>query len=68
MGLLCVQENASDRPTMSDVISMFNNETISLSTPKKPAFSIGRRDMDAEIPKLDICSVYTVSMSEVEGR
>ncbi|CAH1427287.1 unnamed protein product [Lactuca virosa] len=30
VALLCVQENALDRPKMSDVISMLNNDTMSL--------------------------------------
>lgn len=30
IGLLCVQESADDRPTMSDVVSMLNNESMIL--------------------------------------
>ncbi|KAJ4850532.1 hypothetical protein Tsubulata_041998 [Turnera subulata] len=37
IGLLCVQESAADRPTMSDVVFMLNNET-TLPSPNKPAF------------------------------
>ncbi|XP_060669822.1 cysteine-rich receptor-like protein kinase 10 [Ziziphus jujuba] len=33
VGLLCVQESAEDRPTMSDVVSMFSNERTSLPRP-----------------------------------
>ncbi|XP_058090964.1 receptor-like serine/threonine-protein kinase SD1-8 [Magnolia sinica] len=40
VALLCVQEHAADRPTMSDVVSMLGNETIALPTPKQPAFSL----------------------------
>nr|XP_048323283.1 uncharacterized protein LOC107428940 [Ziziphus jujuba var. spinosa] len=39
VGLLCVQENADDRPTMSDVVSILSNEGMSLPTPKQPAYS-----------------------------
>ena len=28
IGLLCVQENAANRPTMSDVVAMRSNESI----------------------------------------
>ncbi|XP_059658856.1 receptor-like serine/threonine-protein kinase SD1-8 [Cornus florida] len=42
VGLLCVQESATDRPTMSEVISMLGNETMSLPAPKQPAFFTGR--------------------------
>lgn len=38
VGLLCVDENAADRPTMSDVISMLTNESMELPKPKKPAY------------------------------
>ena len=35
--LLCVQEHAIDRPTMSTVVFMLGNET-HLPSPKQPAF------------------------------
>ncbi|XP_062014792.1 uncharacterized protein LOC133731435 [Rosa rugosa] len=41
IGLLCVQEDAYDRPTMSSAILMLKSETVNLSQPGKPAFSIG---------------------------
>ncbi|KDP20844.1 hypothetical protein JCGZ_21315 [Jatropha curcas] len=37
IGLLCVQENAMDRPTMLEVVLMLSSET-PLPTPKQPAF------------------------------
>ncbi|XP_050248116.1 G-type lectin S-receptor-like serine/threonine-protein kinase At4g03230 isoform X6 [Quercus robur] len=43
IGLLCVQHDPSDRPTMSIVIKMLDGETVNLPTPKQPAFFI-RRD------------------------
>ncbi|KAJ4981239.1 hypothetical protein NE237_032076 [Protea cynaroides] len=42
VGLLCVQENALDRPTMSNVVVMLRSESLSLPQPQKPAFSTGR--------------------------
>ncbi|KAL9441370.1 hypothetical protein AB3S75_019955 [Citrus x aurantiifolia] len=41
VALLCVQENAADRPTMLNVVSMINNENDSLRSPKEPAFAKG---------------------------
>ncbi|KAB1226371.1 hypothetical protein CJ030_MR1G020588 [Morella rubra] len=38
IGLLCVQEQATDRPTMLDVLFMLGNET-TISSPNKPAFN-----------------------------
>ncbi|XP_035547649.1 G-type lectin S-receptor-like serine/threonine-protein kinase CES101 [Juglans regia] len=43
VGLLCVQEFAVDRPTMSDVISMLTNEYLPLPIPKQAAFSTQRQ-------------------------
>ncbi|KAJ6999636.1 hypothetical protein NC653_010388 [Populus alba x Populus x berolinensis] len=37
IGLLCVQESAMDRPSMSDVVFMLSNDT-TLPSPKQPAF------------------------------
>ncbi|XP_062162252.1 cysteine-rich receptor-like protein kinase 44 isoform X2 [Alnus glutinosa] len=38
IGLLCVQENVANRPTMASVLLMLNDDSIILSVPKKPAF------------------------------
>ncbi|RWR76035.1 G-type lectin S-receptor-like serine/threonine-protein kinase [Cinnamomum micranthum f. kanehirae] len=38
IGLLCVQENSADRPTMASVVSMFISETTTLQPPQQPAF------------------------------
>ena len=39
IGLICVQDNAVDRPTMPDVIFMLNSETDG-PQPKQPIFTI----------------------------
>ncbi|CAH2056714.1 unnamed protein product [Thlaspi arvense] len=41
VGLLCVQEDAYDRPTMSSVAVMLKSETVTLCQPEKPAFFAG---------------------------
>ncbi|KAL5579780.1 hypothetical protein UlMin_012222 [Ulmus minor] len=41
IGLLCVQEYASDRPTMSEVVSMLGND-VALSPPTRPALRFKR--------------------------
>ncbi|XP_057738317.1 cysteine-rich receptor-like protein kinase 10 [Arachis stenosperma] len=43
IGLLCVQEDAVDRPTMSTVVVMLASETMTLPSPNHPAFSVGRK-------------------------
>ncbi|KAL1196355.1 Cysteine-rich receptor-like protein kinase 40 [Cardamine amara subsp. amara] len=55
IGLLCVQENATKRPTMSSVIVWLGSETIPIPTPKAPAFTINQYQSEDG----------TMSMSEV---
>ncbi|KAK2995324.1 hypothetical protein RJ640_001846 [Escallonia rubra] len=47
VGLLCVQESATDRPTMSEVISMLSHDTVPLPAPKQPAFFTGRKEPES---------------------
>ncbi|XP_050379933.1 uncharacterized protein LOC126797337 [Argentina anserina] len=42
VGLLCVQEDPVDRPTMSNVITLLDSETAIPATPKQPAFFLRR--------------------------
>ncbi|XP_050367391.1 cysteine-rich receptor-like protein kinase 25 [Argentina anserina] len=46
IGLLCVQEKANDRPTMSSVLLMLKSESISLTKPERPAFITGGSSND----------------------
>ncbi|XP_073266469.1 cysteine-rich receptor-like protein kinase 34 [Populus alba] len=43
IGLLCVQDNVADRPTMAAVVLMLSNSSFTLHIPSKPAFFISRR-------------------------
>ncbi|KAG6717795.1 hypothetical protein I3842_04G118000 [Carya illinoinensis] len=38
IAFLCVQEDPSDRPNMSNIITMLDSETATIPTPKQPAF------------------------------
>ena len=49
IGLLCVEENPQDRPTMSTVIVMLGSESIPLPEPKHPAFSVAKFMLMEEI-------------------
>ncbi|CAN7123936.1 unnamed protein product [Brassica rapa subsp. narinosa] len=40
IGLLCVQENATKRPTMSSVIVWLGSENITIALPRAPAFTM----------------------------
>ncbi|XP_073224240.1 cysteine-rich receptor-like protein kinase 10 isoform X3 [Cicer arietinum] len=48
IGLLCVQEDAIDRPNMSNVVVMLASDTMTLPNPNHPAFSVGRRVREDE--------------------
>jgi hypothetical protein len=70
IGLLCVQESPTDRPTMPDVVSMISNELAHLPKPNQPAFTTGRDMMDTN-PTIDIagnCSNNSVTISTMEAR
>ncbi|CAL5429364.1 unnamed protein product [Camellia sinensis] len=71
VGLLCVQESATDRPTMSDVISMLSNETMVLPAPKQPAFFTGRNVPNMMTSKEGTskdCSLNNLTISIMEAR
>ncbi|KAK7842559.1 cysteine-rich receptor-like protein kinase 25 [Quercus suber] len=67
IGLLCVQEDASDRPTMSALVVMLKSETVSLSPPERPAFSMGRFTENNETDP-DCLSVSGLSISSIRPR
>ncbi|CAB4313744.1 unnamed protein product [Prunus armeniaca] len=68
IGLLCVQEDADDRPTMSYVVVMLKSETVTLSPPEKPAFSTGRFADHCEMRADHIISINEQSVSDVVPR
>ncbi|XP_058073039.1 receptor-like serine/threonine-protein kinase SD1-8 isoform X1 [Magnolia sinica] len=70
MGLLCVQESARDRPTMSNVVSMLSNKMATLANPKRPAFFLGRRGFEENSSKsrTENCSNNDVTISVIEAR
>ncbi|MFS8030945.1 putative protein kinase RLK-Pelle-DLSV family [Helianthus anomalus] len=84
IGLLCVQENVSDRPTMSSVVLMLNSHSLSLPVPAEPAFFVNSNTFHRyastlvwsndsakhKIPKPTSpqCSVNDVSMSVIVPR
>ncbi|XP_075643301.1 G-type lectin S-receptor-like serine/threonine-protein kinase At1g67520 isoform X1 [Castanea sativa] len=70
IGLLCVEDSAIDRPTMSDVISMLTNESLALPSPKKPAFSFARKAIEAHLSdkESETQSIYGLSISNIVAR
>ena len=70
VGLLCVQDQATDRPTMIDVVSFLANETIQLSTPKQPAFFINTitKELDVFENKSKKYSVNNDTITKLDAR
>ncbi|GJR98014.1 putative receptor-like protein kinase, partial [Tanacetum coccineum] len=50
IGLLCVQENVTDRPTMGSIVLMLNSLSILLPQPSQPAFLVHSMIIDPEMP------------------
>ncbi|XP_059660454.1 G-type lectin S-receptor-like serine/threonine-protein kinase At1g11330 [Cornus florida] len=62
IGLLCVQEFTSDRPTISTALSMLSSEIAILPTPKQPAFT------EREILPNKSSPANNVTITVIEGR
>nr|BAJ91516.1 predicted protein [Hordeum vulgare subsp. vulgare] len=67
VGLLCVQENAADRPSMAEVISMITNENATLPAPKQPGFLSMLLPSEADVPEGSF-SLNDLSITALDGR
>nr|XP_027127401.1 G-type lectin S-receptor-like serine/threonine-protein kinase At4g03230 [Coffea arabica] len=71
IGLLCVQDDPSDRPTMSNVLIMLSSETTTLPSPNQPAF-VGRRRTSSTSASLsskaETISINEMTISAEDGR
>ena len=68
IGLLCVQEHATDRPTMSTVVFMLGNDT-QLPFPKQPAFILtGTYNSTNKSNSAAINSINEITLSKIDGR
>ncbi|MCD7471894.1 hypothetical protein HAX54_012674 [Datura stramonium] len=70
VGLLCVQDYAKDRPSMSSVVTMLTNDTRQPPPPpERPGFFIERGDQRAEISEEVVrYSINGLSISELKAR
>ncbi|OMO64993.1 S-locus glycoprotein [Corchorus olitorius] len=71
VGLLCVQERAEDRPSMSTVVLMLNSEAATMAHPKTPGFCLGRNTLetDSSTSKQDeSCTVNQVTVTMLDAR
>ena len=75
VGLLCIQDDGAKRPTMSDVIPMIFNETVTLPDPEKPTTVFTRQKLREIVlnssygqRKQECHSINEASISEMEPR
>ncbi|KAK2405023.1 putative receptor protein kinase [Trifolium repens] len=77
IGLLCIQENVVDRPTMASVALMLNSNTLTLSIPSKPAYFMGNgsrrlQDMQQQVDNVSAArsdeSVNQISITDAYPR
>ncbi|CAA7037462.1 unnamed protein product [Microthlaspi erraticum] len=78
IGLLCVQENPTDRPAMSEIHQMLTNSSLSLHAPKPPGFffpngpganSLAQESGSSQFTsKSFTCSVDDVTITSVNPR
>jgi hypothetical protein len=69
IGLLCVQEDATDRPSMLAVVFMLCNKT-EIPSPKEPAFLFRKSDKFPDIAsdvEDGLCSANEVTITEFAG-
>ncbi|XVF87658.1 hypothetical protein PTKIN_Ptkin18bG0138000 [Pterospermum kingtungense] len=63
IGLLCVQEDPADRPTMTTIVLMLNSYSVSLPLPNEPAFFIHSRTEGRILPNKGLESDQSTSQS-----
>ena len=76
IALLCAQENPAKRPTMDSIILMLNSNSVTLSSPQRPAFFLqsgtGQNVLELELDqskgKSILLSVDEASITEVYPR
>ncbi|KAJ7967630.1 Cysteine rich receptor like kinase [Quillaja saponaria] len=78
LGLLCVQEDPENRPTMATIVLLLSSYTVTLPTPQQPAFffrsgtdanMLGKEPQsDKTTSKLIPVSVNEMSVSELQPR
>lgn len=72
IGLLCVQQNPTDRPSMSAIVAMLGSGTVTLEAPYRPAYVDRSRSRSysetAERVKEELCSEPQTSITELSPR
>ncbi|KAG6416528.1 hypothetical protein SASPL_123960 [Salvia splendens] len=67
VGLLCVQEQAEDRPNMSNVVLLLSSDFVSMQQPTHPGYCLGRRPTETRMDD-ESCTVNQVTVTMLDGR
>jgi hypothetical protein len=68
VGLLCVQDHPNDRPLMSSVMFMIENQSAPLPTPKQPIYFALSSYEGGESKESMGNSMNAMSITAIEGR
>lgn len=68
IALLCIQDHPDDRPLMSSVVFMLENNTAPLPQPKQPIFFVHKKRATEYARENMENSVNGVSITALEGR
>ncbi|MQM16120.1 hypothetical protein Taro_049077 [Colocasia esculenta] len=68
VGLLCVQDRANDRPTMTSVVFMLENEAMAHPVPKQPTFTLEGSPAETESVRPGCDTSADVTVTVVTGR
>ncbi|CAL4987034.1 unnamed protein product [Urochloa decumbens] len=68
IALLCAQENAVDRPNMSEVVAMLTSDSMVLPEPKHPAYFHVRVGIEETSDVVEPSSDADVTISSLHGR
>uniref|UniRef100_A0A5B7BSX4 Non-specific serine/threonine protein kinase n=1 Tax=Davidia involucrata TaxID=16924 RepID=A0A5B7BSX4_DAVIN len=64
IGLLYVQENVANRPTMASVVLMLSSISLTLAVPSRPAFFL-HSTVETEMPLLGPSHIFTVNEASI---
>ncbi|CAD6340772.1 unnamed protein product [Miscanthus lutarioriparius] len=67
LGLLCVQENPVDRPTMLDVLVMLHGQSSGFAAPSKPAFAFAYGETMSSDERRDVSSSAAAAAFSLNG-
>lgn len=65
VGLLCVQENAEERPTMASVVLMLSSENAPMPQPKNPGFCLRKNPIETDSSSSKPDETFTVNQVTV---